>query len=229
MPNYAGLATKKRELIRKALDGSLFVAPATATPITTLTTRVAPNATAGTPEVIDLTPLPTGYDDGGLMTDEGIRFSRSAESEDVTSFGSTEPSRSDVSTDVMTVQVDFQELSKVTLGLYTGADLSAITPTASGEVSISKPARPKSKYYRLLALAVDDSDDGEIYVAKFFPRGKTTQYADQAFAKGGNAINWGMTFQSYVDDDLGYSQKDFFGGPGWKALLTEMGFPAASA
>jgi hypothetical protein len=223
MPNYAGLAKKKQELVRKALDGSLFTAPADAPAIASLTTYTAATTTA--PEVIELTPLPAGYVDGGLTTDEGLRFARAVETSETTSWGRVEPTRSDTNSDVTTLAVDFQELSKFTLSLYTGAALASLVPVAdSKELRIPKPARPTARYYRLLALAVDDTDAGEIYVAKFFPRAKTTEFSDQAFAKGDDAINWGMTFTAYVDDALGYSQNDMFGGPGWKALITEMGF-----
>src|SRR5690349_5499917 len=48
---YSALRDKKTELIRKARDGSVFIAPTSATAITTLTTGAGG----------DLTPLPTGY------------------------------------------------------------------------------------------------------------------------------------------------------------------------
>lgn len=215
MADFVELASKKERLVRKALDGSLFCAESSAAAVTSLTGVDS-----------SLEPLPEGYTDGGLMTDEGMRFGRTVESSDITSFGRVEPTRSDVTSDVMTIQVDFQELSMRTLTLYTGADPAGITPDAtSGEVQIAKPARPIARYYRLLALAVDDTDDGEIYVARFFPRARTTDFNEQAWAKGDQAINWGMTFTAYVDEDLGYSQMDLFGGPGWLALLEDMGFP----
>lgn len=218
MPNFAGLAEKKDQLVRKALDGSLFCSPMTADPITDLT---------GDDQL--LAALPTGYEDGGLMTDEGMRMAREVETEDITSFGRTTPTRSDVSTDVMTLAVDFQQLSKTTIGLYTGMDMSTVVPDpVSGEIQLPKPARPTARYYRLLALAVDENEYGEIYVARFFPRARTTDYAEQAFAKGANAINWGMTFTSYVDESLGFSQRDHFAGSGWVALLADMGFDAIS-
>jgi hypothetical protein len=218
VPNFAGLVEKKDQLVRKALDGSLFCADMTADPIGALT---------GDDRL--LAALPTGYTDGGLMTDEGMRMAREVETEDITSFGRTTPTRSDVSTDVMTLAVDFQELSKTTIGLYTGIDMSTVAPDpVSGEIQIPKPARPTARYYRLLALAVDENEYGELYVARFFPRARTTDYAEQAFAKGAQAINWGMTFTSYVDETIGASQIDMFGGDGWVGLLADMGFDAIS-
>mgnify|MGYP006208388529 CR=1 FL=1 len=217
MANFAALATKQNELIRKALDASMFVAPFSADAIVDLTGSDS-----------TLAALPTGYVDGGLMTDEGIRFGREVESSDITSMGRVEPTRSDVESDVGTMQVDFQELNVTTIGLYTGADMSTITPDpVTGEIQIPKPARPTVRYYRLLALAVDEIEEGEIYVAKFFPRARITSWAEQAWQKGDTAIQWGMTFQAYVDEALGYSEMPIFGGPGWQAQLAAMGFDAS--
>lgn len=218
MPAYSAIAKKNDQLLRKALDGSLFVAPFSADPITTLT---GPDSL--------LTALPTGYTDGGLTTDDGVQMPRSVSTSDVTSWGRNTPSRSDKTSDVVTVQVNFQELSKTTLGLYTGVDLSSTQVAVNGELHIQKPSQPVSTYFRLLALAVDQTDSGEFYVAKFFPRCQVTDYSDQVFAKGDSVIGFGMTFTTYVDDALGYSQDDIIAGPGALALATDMGFTVAAS
>ena len=217
MANFAALASKQDELIRKALDVSLFVAPFSADPIVALTGADS-----------TLAALPTGYVDGGLMTDEGLRFGRDVESSDITSMGRVEPTRSDIESDVGTVQVDFQEVNITTIGLYIGADMSTVTPDpTSGEIQIPKPARPTVRYYRILALGMDEIEEGEIYVAKFFPRARIVTWEEQAWQKGDSAIQWGMTFQAYVDETLGYSEMPIFAGPGWQAQLAAMGFDAS--
>ncbi len=216
MATYSSLSDKNSGLIRKALDGSLFVADMTADPIADLTS----GASAA------LSALPTGYTDGGLMTDEGIRFSREIETSDINSWGKVEPTRSDITRDVTGIQVDFQETKALTISIYTGIAVSAMVPDATtGEIQIPKPAQPSAKYFRLLALAVDQTQDGdEIYIARFFPRAKVTDFSEQAWSKGDDALTWGMTFTATVDDDLGYSQIDILAGPGALALGDEMGF-----
>src|ERR1044071_6690805 len=107
VPTYSGLASKNSGLIRKALDGSLFAAPYESDPIADLS-----NSSSA------LLALPTGYEDGGLMTDEGIRFSREVETSEIPSWGRTEPTRSDVTSDVTGIAVDFQETKKLTIALY---------------------------------------------------------------------------------------------------------------
>jgi hypothetical protein len=220
--SYEALKNKQTELIRKALEGSVFLADVTADPIAELTTY-----TAGPPVTIDLTPLPTDWDDLGWLSNDGAQFSRDVSTSDVTSWGSVSPTRSDVTADTSTLTVVAQETKLLTIGLATGADLAGVTPDAqSGEVSIEKPARPSAKFHRVLALAVDLGDAGEIYIGRFMPRAKVTSYAEQSFGGGDDPISWGVTFTGYEDSTLGYSERWLFGGPGWQALLTDMGFGA---
>jgi hypothetical protein len=228
VPKYDDLKNKQSELIRKALDGSVFLAPISAAPITTLTTRAA--AVVGPPAVPahnELTALPADWDDLGWLTDDGAAFSRSVSTSDVTSWGSVSPTRSDVTADTTTLAVTAQETKLLTIGLATGVDMGGITPNATtGEVSIAKPTRPSGRFYRALSVAVDLGDAGEIYIGRFLPRAKVTGFSDQAMGGGDAPITWGVTLTGYEDSDLGYSERWLFGGDGWQALLADMGFGA---
>jgi hypothetical protein len=221
---YDTLKNKQAELIRKALDGSVFVADLAADPIAELTVAVV-----GPPATVGLAPLPTDWDDLGWLTDDGAQFSRDVAASEVSSWGSVTPTRTDVTSDSSTLTVVAQETKLLTLGMATGADLASITADATtGEVSIAKPSRPKSKHYRVLSRAVDEGEGGEIYIARFLPRAKVSSYAEQTFGKGDDPITWGVTLVGEEDSDLGYSERWIFGGAGWKALLTEMGIPNAA-
>ncbi len=221
MVNYAGLKNKQQELIRKALEGSAFLAPADADPITTLTEAVS--------TVVSLKELPEDWDDLGWLSNDGVSFAREVAQSEVTSWGSVTPTRTDITSDTSSATIVAQETKLLTIGLATGADLSAITATAAtGEVRIDKPARPSAKRYRLLTLAVDEGDAGEIYVARFFPKAKVTNYAEQSLGGGDDPISWGVTFTGEEDSALGFSESWIFGGPGWKPLLTKMGIPNAA-
>lgn len=222
MPNYEALKNKQTELIRKALEGSVFLADISADPIAELTakTGTAPN------EVIDLVALPTDWDDLGWLTEDGAAFARDVSQDETTSYGSITPTRTDVTSDVTALTVVCQETKLLTIGLATGADLAGVLADAdTGEVSISKPARPKGKHYRVMSLAVDIADAGEVYVARFLPRAKVTNYAEQAH--NGGVITWGVTLTGEEDSDLGYSERWIFGGAGWNAMITDMGFTVA--
>ncbi len=215
---YATLRDKKTELIRKARDGSAFLAPSSAGAITALTTGAS----------ADLAALPAGYTDLGWTSTDGATYSRTTETSDVQSFGSVEPTRSDVTSDRIGMSVTAQETKLLTLELYTGADLSASEAAAvTGEFQIEKPDRPGFRYYRLLGLFVDDGDDGEIYIARFMPRARVTEFGEQQFTDADDPISYPLTFTGYEDSVLGYSHKWFFGGPGWLALLDAMGIEQA--
>jgi hypothetical protein len=217
---YSALRDKKTELIRKARDGSVFIAPTSATAITTLTTGAG----------ADLTPLPTGYVDLGWISSDGASYARETEVSEVTSFGSVEPTRSDTTSDTITLSVTAQETKLETLALYTGADIGGIEANiTTGEVQIAKPARPGFRHYRLFGLFVDDGDDGEIYIARFMPRARVTEIGEQAFTDGDDPISYPVTFTGIEDSALGYSHKWYFGGPGWQSLLESMNIPDASA
>lgn len=214
MPSWETLKKHQNELIRKQLEGSTFVAPITSSAISSLT---------GSDKA--LLALPMGYSDLGWLSDDGAQFSSDVSTSDVTSWGAVEPTRRDITSDVTTLQVTLQETNKHTLGLYTGVDMSAVVPDAtSGEVAISKPDRPPLRFWRVLTIGVDMGDAGEIYTARFLPRASVTDKSDQAFNNGDDPTAYPVTLTGYMDSTLGYSERFYFGGPGWEALLTKMGF-----
>lgn len=220
MPAYDAVKKLQTELIRKTIGGSVFVAPATAATITTLTAAVgtAPNVE------ISLVAFPTDYEDIGYMTDDGVSFSTETAVSEVTSFQAAQPTRSDITSETSTMTLQAQETKLLTLGLYTGAELASIVATAAtGEVRIAKPERPSSRFYRVLSLAIDENEFGEIYIARYLPRAKVTGKAEQAYAKADQALTWGLTFTGFKDSTLGTAEVHYFGGPGWKGLLDQMG------
>lgn len=217
MATFADLQTVQTELIRKAKSGSAFLAPIAATGIDE--TFVGPGGVLAT--------LPVDYEDLGWLSNDGMGFSRDVSTSDVTSFGSVSPTRSDVVSDTSTVTVTCQETKLLTIGLATGIDTTAIkTPTANGAVMVRKPSAPTSRFYRLFCISKDDGDAGDIYIARFFPRAKVTSFSEQAFGGGDDPISWGVTMTGYADSDLGFTEAWLFGGPGWNALVADMGFDA---
>lgn len=187
------------------------------TPTVTVTTT-----TPGVP--VDLTALPSGYEDLGWTTTDGVTFARATNASDIASFGALEPTRSDITSDVVTMQVTAQETKLLTLGLSTGADTSGITAGVGGEVRINKPTRPSMRYYRVLGLFLDSDDNGnEIYLGRFMPRARITAYGDTQYNTADSAIQTQMTFTGYEDATLGYSHAWLYAGQGWNQLLAKMG------
>lgn len=174
---------------------------------------------------IDLTPLPSGWEDLGWTSGDGVNYGRQTEVSDVTSFGSVEPTRSDVTKDTITMQVTAQETKMLTLGLYTGADTSGLRANATtGEFVIAKPAVPGFRYYRVFGVFVDRDDLGrEIYLARYMPRARITEWGEQVFSDGDDPVSYNFTFTGFEDSVTGFSHQWMYGGAGWQALLTSMG------
>lgn len=221
MPNYAGIRDKKNELIRRARDGSVFIAPRSATPITALTTGATPTLSA----------LPTGYVDLGWTSTDGVTYGRETESSQVRSFGSTEPTREDITNDTITMSVTAQETNLTTIGLSTGIDTTTLEAAfTTGELSVSKPNLPNPRYYHVLGLFVDESSDGEIYFGRYMPNAKITEFGETVYTSDGDdPIQYALTFTGFEASDLGYSHRWIWAGPGWLALLASMGIDQATA
>ena len=216
---YSAVDEKKQQLIRKAKDGSVFVGPIATTLLATLTTGAG----------AALTTLPVGMVDLGYTTTDGVTYGRTTDLSEIRSFGSVEPTRTDVTNDTITMNCSAQETKLETIGLYTGADYTTIeAAVTTGEVQVAKPDRPSFRYYRLLGLFVDDGDAGEIYFARYMPRARVTEIGEQQYNDGDEAIIYPLTFTGYKDSTAGYSHKWFWGGPGWLALLADMGIDQAS-
>lgn len=284
MAGFSTISNKHNELIRKAINGSCFIAPITSSAITTLTsgtggtsgtisastsigatsisstvsfasgttitidtstnaeTTVTSGAPTGSgpytipvpaltkahssgvavasPAVVSITSLPTGYVDAGWSDSSGVDIAQAITVSETDSWGSVEPTRSDITKQTTTAKIVMQETKALSIGLYTGVDTSTVQGDhVSGEVSVTVPAIPSANFYRMLTVAVDTYNGLEVYVARFLPRVKVTDKDDIKYALDDGGIPWGLTFTAYQDSTLGYSQRFLFGGPGWLALL----------
>ena len=214
--DYLSLQNRKSELIRKAKEGSVFVLPTSAPLITSITTGA--NAELSLPEDVSKGEL-------GWLTEDGVGFSGDIQESAINSWGATEPTRREVSTDSTSIAVTAQETNLITIGLYTGNDLEALKPDpTTGELVVTKPPRPRLQHFRVLALSVDEHEGDELYIARYLPRATLQRNPEQTYTSGDTATTWGMTFTSTLDSAAGYSERYFFGGLGWKNLLTAMGF-----
>ncbi|HEX5525167.1 MAG TPA: hypothetical protein VFX53_17110 [Pedococcus sp.] len=220
MPDLATLASHKSELIRKALEGSVFVAPFSANPITTLTS-------GGSSE---LAALPTGYTDVGLVEKgNAVTWSRSVTTQEVMVWGDLYPARRDITKDDSTLKFTMVETKRLSMELYYGMDLSSTTADATtGEVSFAQPARPSTKFWRVFGIFQDGTGSDAIYVGRFYPRASVTDMSDQKWDDDADPLLWDISMSAVRDDDLGYAVKHFFGGPGWEALLDDLDFTQGS-
>jgi hypothetical protein len=218
---YSQIATKKQDAVLKALSGSVFIAEYSAAAITTLTVD-----SIGSPGTPTLNALPAGYLDMGYLSDAGAIIGESVSTADIAAWGEVEPVRRDITSDVTTVHLVGLETRKENLSAFFGVDPTTVTANATtAEVSIPRPSRPATRYYRMLVLAVDGPASAEIYVARFLPRVALSAKGDQTLASSGSlGIEWDSTWTAFTDPVLGYADKFFAGGPGWKPIKTDLGF-----
>lgn len=217
---YADIAVQQDALLRKALTGGIHVADVGATAPTLATTF---NSVTGA-----LCGIPAGFADIGYLDATGAKFARTVKTSEITSWQSTNPTRVDVTSDEVTCVFVPQETNLQTIAMFYGVEASTIltTPTANGAMVIEKPLIPDEIYRRVMVFGVDEDNSGETIIVRFLPNAKITAYADQSFANGADPIEYGVTVTAFVDDALGYSEAVFFGGAGWLAKLTAMGFTA---
>jgi len=208
---YQDIADKRQDLIRKMTDGSVFVAASSVAAITTI---------AGTGSA--LFTLPAGYEDLGLLTDDGAALAAATQSQDVTSWGQFGPSRTDIINRTPSLTCTAQETKALSIGLMLGVDVAAATIPTGGQYKVDLPTRPKGQSYRVLVLGVDENADGEIYIARFMPNAKLTNVGEQSM--NGGVFTYPFTFTGSVDSTLGTAETWFFHGPGWLAMLADMGF-----
>lgn len=218
MVDFDTLNDTKNQLIRRAKAGAVLVAE--------MSVAIPANLTSGTDAGL-ITLSGTDWKPVGWMTTDGVTYERTTESTDTNSFGSREPTRSDVTRDEINMNFVAQETKLLTIGLTTGADLAAIKAAATtGEVQIAKPDTPRLRYYRALGLFLDHDDNGnEIYFGRLMPRAQIGDFGSQSYNEDENGISYAMTWRGKKDETAGFSHKWFWGGPGWKALLTDMSIP----
>lgn len=208
--NDVTTALKNRGLVRKSLDAITLVADTSAAIPTTLL--------SGT----NLS-IPTGFESLGWHSEDGLAWAREVENSELNAHGSVDPIRSDARRVTNTLEVTALETNIHTLGFQIGVKLDASAGSAT-EVVITEPSLPKAREFRMLALSVDDTDDGEIYFGKLFATAKVTNTSPGAWTDGDNAQSHGMTITAFRDPAAGYAVKHYIGGPGFEALREAMGW-----
>ena len=215
MAKYDELAAAKGKLIRKALGGFIMVAP--------MDVEVPEKIFADKEgnfvdfKKLGFTPL------GWLTKGDGINFSRETEQAEVESFGAQEPTRVDFTKDTTSAAFNCQETNKKVLELYYSQDLSEVKPDSeTGEISFEQ-RDPETIYRRMIYIAHDGKGKDAKYIVKIMPKATISEVQEQAWSSE-SELAYGMTAKASKDDDLGYSVRHVFGGPGFEKLYADMGF-----
>lgn len=205
-------ASNSPGLIWKALGGIIYYAP---------TTQAIPSAfTINATADLDGAAF-TGYKKLGLITKgEGITFSRDFSTVTEESWGYNEPTRTDVTSDVVSAQFTLMETKRSVLELFDFVDLSAVTPdVTTGETVYNKPVISAPNYARMIFLGVDGAGTSRRYRIKVMPRAQVVAVADETWSSGA-ATHFQITVRASVDTVLGYAVRNVLAGPGQKSQAT---------
>lgn len=211
----AAIKSAKSNNIRKVTDAVVAVAP--------MSVAVPATFTVGGV----LQSLPAGFRSIGWVTkDDGYSWSRDTDMAEVTSHGSVEPTRRDITQDVTGLEMTAQETSRLTLELSNNVDLSAAT-IVGGELSYTRAVSPSTTYWRLIAIGVDGSGPDAFYVINILPRAMISEYGESTWSDE-DELSYQLTWSATVDQDLGYSFRQVLAGPGFTARAEDMGFTLES-
>lgn len=216
--NYEAMAVRHTDLIRKALEGSVFFAPST----TALPTALTDGSGSA---LIQLPTGASGWTDVGWCDQKtGATWGAKTTNSDVTSWGSVEPTRRDIVTVDRTLKFIAQETNRQSLGLKLRVDLTSSTlDSVTKELAVAAPPRPALTYWRAFGIFQDGSGSDSIYIARLCPRVAVTDVGDEVWSPDGVATSE-VTMTAFMDSAAGYAMKYFFGGPGWASRAAEMGW-----
>lgn len=208
----------KDGLIRKMVSGgAILVAPLTAKPIESLT------------DTNGQLKMQTGFSGMGRIARDGAPVFTPEDQEETTeTWGEIEPSRRDVTLSTLGVEATLQDTRKETLMLAARRSyeyMSKVKASANGEFAIEDNSQPTTLFVQLLFVGIDGTGDDAFYFGRYLPR---------AIIKGGaenwnpqSAVTYPLTATATKDTKLGFSSKRFYGGPGAKKRLADMGFATA--
>lgn len=210
-----------------AITGAGIPAGATIASVTSATTAVLSVAATATATAVSITfgahaavvagatlqALPTGYESGGIQTQDGITLNRNVTISDTMSWQSTEITRSDTDMDQTQFQFILQQTSRVSLALSENKLLSEVGALGTG-VKLDRATSAIEPLRKMLILSRDTQND--VTIGRFFPRCKITAHDPQKWARS-TTLDYGFTVTSYLDPTYGTSQRFFIGGAGWLA------------
>lgn len=141
------------------------------------------------------------------------QFGRDMQTSDVESWGHAEPTRSDVSRDVDTLQFTAQESKLVVFELYRGADYSSVTPDVDGNIILDKPSTPSTDFWRAFTLSKDGDGADAVYWLDWLPRCSVTAVENQTLSED-TELQFSVTLTGYQDPAVSTSRRTIWGGPG---------------
>lgn len=220
MPTLDALKTNTQAAIRRALDGSFFLQDHGGTLLAALTSGASA-------ELVDLAAA--GFKCPGYILEGGEPvFKSEVNNSPLRSWGSLEPTRQDILSDVMSTSFTLQETNALTLALAMNIVTAGVKGDATtGEVHLDKPLAPSIKYHQALFVAKDGAPGAEYYVGALFPKAAVTTRGEWSWNPQ-SAMQYPLTLTAFVDEDAGFAARIILAGKGFKDNITDYGFALAT-
>ena len=74
---------------------------------------------------------------------------------------------------------------------------------------------------------MDGAGADTIYVGKLLPRANVTETREEKWTDGDDPVGYDVTLSANFDSESRTLTRFFCAGPGWNALLVDMGFAAS--
>ncbi len=223
MPVFADVQNHKDSLVRKGLAVTIGIAPIATTPLTTIL------STDGT-----LAALPAAFKQLGRPTEDGVSWGRETELSEIFGHGSSMPVRSEIRRSTRRMTVTVLETRKAVLEAYLGMTIAATAtkiPVTTGNQHLTwdEPDLPIYPYVRLIALARDITDAGEMYMGQHFLRAKVTEVSELMWSDQDSAMAYQLTYTAFQDSVAGTPVRHFRAGVGYSSQqVTDEGFTPAA-
>jgi len=219
------IAKLQKQLTTKIQRLHLFKAPITA-PIPDALTAL--NTTTSTVELIELNEADGWADMGLIGADDAPTWSRDTETEDLLAIGFRDAIRTEITSDVENLACTLLERNRHVIETYDNIDLSGLVPaTGTGELKWVRPQDAPLIQSRYFAIGQDGTGADRVWLAKLLTAGVVQEVDEQTWG-GEGFLSYPVTLKGLIDTDAGTSLVTYMGGPGVKANLERMGFPAAA-
>lgn len=216
IPTFEDSVVRNSNLVRKALQGTVLLGRWPTAPV------------VKTLSASDGITVPEDYESVGWISDDGLTFSSDMDSSDATGWGAATVLRRDVTQDTKSLQFTALETKRLTKELFLSQDLSGVKMSQDGEVMITLPDRPQTKYFRVLSIGTDGDGDERYYMAKFYSKAAVTDRDDEPWANGDDPLGYNVTMTAYLDDEAGFAVREFLFGPGALSAAEAMGWEVST-
>lgn len=173
--------------------------------------------------------IPDTYETVGQLSEDGVEFDEDISMVEIRGWGSLSILRRDFESVDHSIHFSMIEDRRIAYDLAASVNTKGIKMSAAGEWKHARPARPTTKYRRLLALAQDYEGDQMVIKGKSFAKTSLTEKGTETWQAGDEPVMREVTFGADEDSAVGTTVTEFLIGPGAKAYAAARGIEVEAA